>query len=383
MKTANKHNQIIIHVYYSTAGNSGLYMSETIKALSKLECDLAMFVNYYYALDDQECHKIFFKRTETMKRNRYRKYFKYIEMIHDFHTVKKRIHEYARKYKEVFIVYSLNECYKPAYCFLEQVRKIKNVKLGILVHDVVPFRGAYSKSIYVSQEKILSLASFFVSHNRYTTDILKSNYDKKEILQYRFPLMDLTQMPNTKHYEKSNGTTITFLFLGYLRVEKGINVLLNAWEKIEGKYDQAQLIIAGKIPEGIAYDFSKCSRIELLEGYLDDNEYSEIIQKADYGVLPYIEGTNSGVLSTISCYGKPSITSDLPMFQESYFALPELSFEAGNSNDLFRLISDLIEGHNEKYSTYLNIMADKIAGYKSLFEQETAKEYGEKLLCNS
>ena len=303
-------------------------------------------------------------------------------MIYDFHAVRKRIIKYAKKYKEVFLIFSLNECYKPAYHFLEHVRKIKNVKLGILVHDVVPLKGGYSRSIYVSQEKILSLANFFVSHNKYTTDILKSNYDRKEILQYRFPLMDLTQMPNAKYHEKSNGTRITFLFLGYLRIEKGIDVLLNAWEKIEEKYDQAQLIIAGKIPEGIIYDFSKCSRMELLEGYLNDDEYSEIIQKADYGVLPYIEGTNSGVLSTISCYGRPSITSDLPMFRESYFAIPELSFETGSSDDLAKLMSNLIEHHNEDYSTYQKKMADKIAGYKSLFEQEATKEYGEKLLGN-
>lgn len=370
---------LIIHVYYGTAGNVGMYIKQTIDALKALECDVMAFVNAYYLFDDEECHKVFFKHTEYMERNRFRKYFKYIEMILNFNKIYRSIRKIAKKYEAVEVVYSLNECYKPAFHFIQRVKKIANVKLGILVHDIVPFQTAYINAIYVPQNQILEEAEFYVAHNNYTSNILREKYPNRDILQYRFPLLDLSLLASESTVNKAEGE-ISFLFLGFLRKEKGIDILLDAWSQIEGKYNNAYLIIAGKVPEGVKYDFSGFSHVKQIDRFLTDEEYGRLIQKADYAVLPYIEGTNSGVLSTISCYKKPSITSDLPMFKESEFTLPELSFSTGSKDELAALMAKLIEEHKEKYPMYCNEMEQRVQGYEQLFREEVAKAYGNSFL---
>ena len=374
-----KNSNLIIHVYYGTAGNAGMYIKQTIDALKMLECDVMAFVNAYYLFDDEECRKVFFKHTENMARNRFRKYFKYIEMILNFNKVYRSIRKIAKKYEAVEVVYSLNECYKPAFHFIQRVKKIANVKLGILVHDIVPFQTAYTNTIYVPQDKMLEEAEFYVAHNNYTENILREKYPNRDILQYRFPLLDLSQLTGESMADKTEDE-ISFLFLGFLRKEKGIDILLDAWRQIEGKYSNAHLIIAGKIPEGIEYDFSGLNQVKQIDRYLTDEEYGSLIQKADYAVLPYIEGTNSGVLSTISCYRKPSITSDLPMFRESEFTLPELRFNTGSKDELADLMAKLIEEHKEKYATYCNEMEQRVRDYEQLFREEVAKAYGNSFL---
>lgn len=369
--------KVIVHIYYGTSGNYGLYIHETLSALRKIKCDILAFVNYYYLFDDKECQKVFFRLSEFMKRNVIRKYIKFVELIYDLFVTKNRIKKLAKKYKEVVIVYSLNESYVPVFWFLKKLKKLNNIKLTILVHDAVPFALSYTKAIYVPQSQILKLADCFIAHNDYTKRILEEAFPEKRIVQYRFPLLDLRKLEGSGFLEKSGQEEVRFLFLGFLRKEKGIDVLLKAWKIVEEQCDYAYLVIAGKTPENIKYDFANCRKIKRIDKYLTDTEYCDLIRNANYGILPYTEGTNSGILSTISSYGIPSVVSSLSMFQESEFVISELIFEKGNADALAELLLKLLRAHKDVYSGYLEIIDKKIDCYKEKFDCEVNEAYSD------
>ena len=125
-----------------------------------------------------------------------------------------------------------------------------------------------------------------------------------------------------------------FLFLGHLRKEKGIQVLLEAWKLFQPKHPKATLCIAGEAPFG--FDKSACSglNIDIILQFLSDEQYFNLGSTAHCIILPYTKGTNSGVVSTLVTLNSNIITPDLEMFKSNALLSKELMFESGNPHSL-------------------------------------------------
>ena len=61
----------IVHIYYNTSGNSGLYLNPIYEALKK-DYEQILFVNKYYPLEIREFKKIFFSLSERNENNKHR-----------------------------------------------------------------------------------------------------------------------------------------------------------------------------------------------------------------------------------------------------------------------------------------------------------------------
>lgn len=103
---------------------------------------------------------------------------------------------------------------------------------------------------------------------------------------------------------------LVFSMTGFLSYYKGVDILLDAWTgcaELAGN-DSIRLIIAG---EGkISFDTpSSCPNIQIINRFISDNEYKEIMDITDVGVLPYRDISQSGVLLTLLSYRKPVLVS--------------------------------------------------------------------------
>jgi glycosyltransferase involved in cell wall biosynthesis len=129
------------------------------------------------------------------------------------------------------------------------------------------------------------------------------------------------------------------LFFGLLRPYKGLDVLLEAWEGIEG----AELWIVG-MPrmDTSALRARGGASVHFVERFVDDGELTEHFRRADLVVLPYREADQSGVLATALAFGTPLLLSDVGGFPEVARTGAARCVPAGDADALRRELRGLL-----------------------------------------
>lgn len=110
------------------------------------------------------------------------------------------------------------------------------------------------------------------------------------------------------------------LFFGLIREYKGLDILLEAFDRLDKSY---QLIIAGE-PYGSfekyqrMIDSSPCGpRIHVFPNYISDSEVKLYFSAADVTVLPYRSATQSGISSVSNHFEVPMIVTDVGGLRET------------------------------------------------------------------
>lgn len=110
------------------------------------------------------------------------------------------------------------------------------------------------------------------------------------------------------------------LFFGLIREYKGLDILLEAFEKLDDSY---QLIIAGE-PYGSFDIYRKFidsskgkDRIHVFLKYIKDSEVKKYFSAADVTVLPYRSATQSGVSSVSYHFDVPMIVTPVGGLKET------------------------------------------------------------------
>lgn len=373
----------IVHIYYNTSGNSGLYLNP-IKDALETKFDQTFFVNYYYPLKTQGFKKCFFRLTEKNENNsnkiilkygEFRKVIRFAElMMANYEIIK-----FLKSYKPDAINYSLTNM-PDALSFLHKIKKaLPQCKIIVTCHDVVPFQATKR----IDYQGIYDFADFLLVHTTNAIEILKNTYhiDQRKIQYHPFPLIDLSLLDRNELGKTEDNHIPHFLFIGVIRKEKGVQTLIDAWEKLGSDF-KAKLHIAGFKPEGIDIDVSKVekySNFKMTLKSLSDKEYLEAIEEADYVVFPYSQVGNSGVLSTVVSLGKVPVTTQLPTFLESEYCLSELSCESNNPMALADLLKKITQSHKEKYLEEVAFIMQKLSDCKKNFAEVTWRAY-EKML---
>jgi len=103
------------------------------------------------------------------------------------------------------------------------------------------------------------------------------------------------------------------LCFGLLRPYKGLDVLVRAWEGIEG----AELWIVGRPRMDTApLRAAAPPGVRFVERFVDGGEAAAFFRRADLVVLPYREIEGSGVLATALAFGRPLLLTDVGSFPE-------------------------------------------------------------------
>lgn len=215
--------------------------------------------------------------------------------------------------------------FPPDLLFLRLCRK-RGSKIVLTVHDLLPHDTAdvYQQTfqnLYQSVDQI-------ICHSDHIRTRLEAEFDvpnhKVEVIPHGPFFYDL---PDTDHEATlrtfgMDPTQLLVLWQGIIFPYKGIDLLLNAWRKVEDRNDTISLVIAGtgapdlleQIREQI--DRLGIKRVHLHFRFITTEELVALYRAANIVVYPYRAITTSGALATGLALAKTIVASDLPVFRE-------------------------------------------------------------------
>lgn len=202
--------------------------------------------------------------------------------------------------------------------------RVNRLPLVLTVHDPAPHLGEIGLMKYYQRRRPLMEAV----RRRADQIIVPGGDTRRQLLELHpeIPNERVTVIPlgsydhllrwKRPEYAEKPGTV---LFFGRINAYKGLGVLLEAWEQVAPQCPEARLVIAGR-----GYDLPhyrerilRDPQCVLVERFVTVQEVAQLFTEASIVVLPYVEATQSGVLSIAFAFGKPVVVT-------SVGSLPEL-----------------------------------------------------------
>ncbi len=360
----------ILYVDYASKGNSGFY---SFNILNQIEGGHNV---------DAYLHKTFnFKLTNNVQLHHYfgflerfslsgmlGKFLSFIELYLVFTLILIKAKLLSRNAKVVTII-NLHQSFS-SFLFLSKYIS-KYSSLYLTIHDAVELQHNYPGVIMCDRDEIIACADNLIVHTEESLGLL-SKYDKN-MIRIPFPL----PARNTNYSKPlKESTKVKFLFIGNIRKEKGLKNLLSAWLKIQDEVqDSAMLTVAGMNASGLIINEDVYKGIDFNIGFLEDCEFESLIKEHDYVIMPYVGGTNSGVLAESTALSTPVITSGIDMFKNNPLVNTNLQFNL--PDELNGFILTIINKHELAYKDYLFFIDELYLTYVNDFRLKVNSLYCE------
>jgi len=215
----------------------------------------------------------------------------------------------------------------------------------------------------------------YIVHSNYDRDLVQKAYKLKKESVFVVPHGPYDNyIKETKI--KKNKKTFDILFFGLIRNYKGLEYLLEAFNKIPQEFiGNFRLNIVGEIWDNrekihSMIESSKYrNKIKLINKYVSDEDVNRYFTLADVVVLPYIKVLQSGVVQIAVSYGKPIIISKLNGLKESLEDYKGAFFvEPKNSDQLKDKILECFRKKKISHHYHYNLTwKDVTRRYKKVF----------------
>ena len=183
---------------------------------------------------------------------------------------------------------------------------IKNKNVVLTLHDVNEHEGEQSLINILTNKLHIKLAKHIFVHGDKLRDILvKKGYPEDAISVIKHGDYSFF----TK-YKKDINEDGSILFFGRIVDYKGIQYLIEATPRIKKLIPDVNVIIAGR------GNFAKYNSLiqtpenfEIINEFIPDELVAELFQRASVVVLPYIEGSQTGIIPIAYSFKKPVIAT--------------------------------------------------------------------------
>jgi len=187
-----------------------------------------------------------------------------------------------------------------------------NVPVVYTLHDLDPHHGTrFSALMRLFNKLIVHLADhLFVYGEVYKKRLVSAGLSQNSITV--IPLLHLFLSYEEEMRLGRQKGAVTYepfaLFFGRLEAYKGLDVLLRAFEKLQNS--GVRLVIAGPgsiepyLPRGRVNE-----NVELRNMHVDDQTARELFSRCGLVVLPYVDATQSALISSAYFFRKPVVVS--------------------------------------------------------------------------
>lgn len=232
-------------------------------------------------------------------------------------------------------------------------RLLKNTPVCYTIHDPVMHSGEniFNKMMFRHYSHDISKAKLIVVLSKKFIDQVVNIYEinKKNIIYIPHGAFWEYKKYSTKHNDRLvnyENNKVNFLFFGRIEQYKGLDVLLQAYQKLECEYKhKISLTVAGSGDLTPYYVLIKdLSTVKVVNQMIPDSEISSLYEGSNVvTVLPYKDATQSGVIPTAQIFNSLIIASKVG-------AIPEqldngrlgILVSPGNVNELYMAMRDIV-----------------------------------------
>lgn len=367
-------------LFLDRRGAGPVYSLEMVKALLDEGCRLQLFISTY--IDNLDVWKEYFScddRVELHIIPTYRNLREFILSLFNlllFRNICRQIVTF-----DPICVYCP---FVPLWSFiLFRFLRRQHIRIVSTIHDVILHTGEIKNSFlsYVF-EKI------HTAEIRLSDDIILLNTKDVAVLVEKYKKEKYCIIPHAcfnyyKTHSSENEFKLkkTIAFIGRIEYYKGIELLVDSFMSLRHK--DINLLIAGR--GDVSFIVDKCNvkkeQVILINRWIEDHEFQEILDNVDIVVLPYNEATQSGIIPLAFAFGKTVIATDVGALSEQVPDGTGLIVNADKSSitsaiDYLYDNSHLIEKYGRNALVYANTELTWIKSAKLLLnylsnEQET------------
>lgn len=197
--------------------------------------------------------------------------------------------------------------------FLIYPKLYKKMRIVATLHD--PHPHDTSRNPFANWVQEQNMRAY-----KYVNDIIiLNNSDVQYVKENYCPNVHVIPHASFSYYVKEIDSNFeiknTIGFLGRIENYKGLDMLVDAFLQLNNKY---KLIIAGsgKIDDRTYEKIINNERIELINRYIMDDEFTGLINRMDFVVLPYKRASQSGVIPLAFAHGKPVVVTRVGALEE-------------------------------------------------------------------
>ncbi len=207
--------------------------------------------------------------------------------------------------------------------------KLAGFKVIVTVHDIEPF-DRFGSEININYNKFLKPADVIIVHTDFSIECLSkilNEENRKKLRKVKSGDLDFVYNKDIPMDEARKALSLPLdkkliLFFGQIKKVKGVDLLINAFNRIARENPDLDLVIAGRPWKVDINEYLKLieedvkNRIHLRLNYIPNEEVPLYFKACDITVLPYRKIYNSSVILRAFDYGCAVIASDLPTFKE-------------------------------------------------------------------
>lgn len=347
----------IVSTYPPKRCGIGIYTKRLAGALSKHNIvKVISFKNFNYK--DK-------KVVPILRKNDVFSYFKAVDYIK-----KQKFNKVLIEYEYLFY----NPFFFLIFLLLLKI-KIKNIKINLEMHTVVPYTDFIKKSIFTLYHSVMLLfVDKVIMHSKTAKKkLLNRTLVKKKIVVLPMPI--LVKKPRFKKLKHKKKILACF---GFVNIDKGFDIAVKAFGGMKG----LTLKIVGIVnPNSMKKQFvhydkikqeaKKFNNIIIIDRFVNKKERDSLFKEADFFILPYRFIEQSAVLTHVWAYEKIPICSDIKPLKEQINGCGVL-FKSEDPHDLRK--------------KFVNINNDKkrqkriINNIKKLIKERGSENYSKRLL---
>ena len=263
----------------------------------------------------------------------------------------------------------------------KKIRKYSDATIMVICDNIIPHE---ERLLDTRLTKIFFgfIDSFIVLSKKVENELLSFIPEAK----YKYsphPIYSIFNNTLSKEQAKAElklATKKVLLFFGLIREYKGLDILINAMEKIKTELEDYTLLIVGECYENenkyteLIKKAGITDNVKCHYSFIPDNEVGKYFSAADVVVLPYKTASQSGIVQIAYHFDTPVIVSNVG-------GLPEIVDEGKtgycvepNSNAFAKAIKAFYENDN------ISEMNSNISEYKSQFSWDAMVKAIEKLV---
>lgn len=301
-------------VFIGSTGAGPVYSLEMAKALYESKrCHLQIIISqnitnknlwmdYFCQLNDVDFHIV-----ETYSRNA-------------ISVLKTLFLDYSRKSHLVNLIENFDAeiLYLPfEFMWSNYVYKRLHKKIRIVatLHDPHP-HDSFMKSFkwfllrMLSGQKQYYLVNDIIVLNHSDVEFVKNKYNK-----------NVCVIPHASfnYYVKEEcdySIKNTIGFIGRIEPYKGLGLLVDAFEQLNNSSLKLLIAGSGNIGSGLRRRIEANPNIELINRYIEDDEFQSLVNCIDFIVLPYKRASQSGIIPMAFAFGKTVISTKVGALEE-------------------------------------------------------------------